>query len=290
MDHLLLLLLALLLVAGFTQGATGFGFGLVVMSVLPHVLDVREAVPLVSVYGLVLTIVMLWRYRAWISPRRFLPVLAGVAVGTPLGALYLRSIDPRVVTGTLGAFLLVYATTSLLAERGRGDAAPEVRIGRRWGPVAGLLGGLLGGAFNTGGPPIIVYATARGWDAGDVQGQPAGAVPLQHRDAARALRLVGSPHAGDPATGPDRHARAARGPVRRHVGVVAARRVRFRRVVLALLVVFGVVFLSGPCSSGPYGPVGSSGSSGGSSSGSTGGTGAGGRPAPPHPRSPRTPS
>lgn len=165
MPHLPLLF-ALLLVAGFTQGATGFGFGLVVMSVLPHVLDVRVAVPLVSGYGLVLTVVMLWHHRAWVDPRRFLPVLAGVAVGTPLGALYLRAIDARVVTATLGAFLVAYASASLVAERGRAAVAAPVRIGRRWGPVAGLLGGLLGGAFNTGGPPVIVYATARRWEAG----------------------------------------------------------------------------------------------------------------------------
>lgn len=242
MEHLPLLL-ALLLLAGFTQGATGFGFGLVVMSVLPHVLDVREAVPLVSVFGLVLTVVMLWRYRVWISLRRFLPVLAGVAVGTPLGALYLRSIDPRAVTGTLGAFLVVYASASLLAERGRRDAAPEVRVGRRWGPLAGLLGGLLGGAFNTGGPPVIVYATARGWESETFK---ANLQVLFLFNTAMQLALFASwgmltPEIlrldliGTPAL---------------LVGLVAGMwassrldAVRFRRVVLALLVVFGVVFL-----------------------------------------------
>ena len=237
------LLLALLLAAGFTQGATGFGFGLVVMSVLPHVMDVREAVPLVSVFGLVLTVVMLWRYRAHVSPRRFLPVLAGVAVGTPLGALYLRSIDPRVVTGTLGAFLLVYATASLLAERGKRDATPEVRIGRRWGPLAGLLGGLLGGAFNTGGPPIIVYATARGWDAGTFK---ANLQVLFLFNTATQLALFASWGLLTPEI---LRLDLIGMPVLLaglFVGMWATTRldaVRFRRLVLALLVVFGVVFL-----------------------------------------------
>lgn len=242
MEHLPLLL-ALLLVASFTQGATGFGFGLVVMSVLPHVLDVREAVPLVSVFGLVLTIVMLWRYRSYVEPRRFLPVLAGVAVGTPLGALYLRSIDARVVTGTLGAFLVVYAMASLLAERRRQGVVPGVRIGRRWGPLAGLLGGLLGGAFNTGGPPLIVYATARGWDAGAFKANLQvlflfntvtqlvlfASWGMLTPEILR-LDLIGLP--------------ALLGGL--FAGMWASSRldaVRFRRVVLALLLVFGVVFL-----------------------------------------------
>ena len=242
MEHLPLLL-ALLLVAGFTQGATGFGFGLVAMSVLPHVLDVREAVPLVSVFGLVLCLAMLWRYRAHVDPRRFLPVLAGVAVGTPLGALYLRSINQQVVTGTLGAFLVVYATASLVAERERRGAAPQVRISRRWGPPAGLLGGLIGGAFNTGGPPIIVYATARGWDAGAFK---ANLQVLFLFNTATQLILFASwgmitPEIlrldliGLPAL-----------LVGLFAGMWASARldaVRFRRIVLALLVVFGVVFL-----------------------------------------------
>lgn len=242
MDHVPLLL-GLLLVAGFTQGATGFGFGLVMMSVLPHVFDVREAVPLVSVFGLVMTVTMLWRYRAFVDPRRFLPVLAGVVVGTPIGVLYLRSIDPRVVTGTLGALLLVYGATSLVAEYRARDAVPGVRIGRRWGPLAGLFGGLIGGAFNTGGPPIIVYATARGWEAGTFKAnlQVLFLVNTTTQIVLFAswgmltpeilrLDLIGMPAllAG------------------MALGMWASTRLdarHFRRVVLALLVVFGIAYL-----------------------------------------------
>ncbi len=241
--EILPLLLALLLVAGFTQGATGFGFGLVAMSVLPHVLDVREAVPLVSVFGLVLCLAMLWRYRSHVDPRKFLPLLAGEVVGTPLGALYLRSIEPQVVTGTLGAFLLVYGTASLVAERRRRDAAPHPRVGRRWGPLAGLLGGLIGGAFNTGGPPVIVYATARGWDAGAFKANLS--VLFLFNTAVQLVlfawwglltpRVLRLDLIGMPAL-----------LLGLGAGMWASSfldAARFRRVVLALLVVLGVVFL-----------------------------------------------
>jgi len=163
---LLPVFLAALLVAGFVQGATGFGFGLLVMSVLPLLMDVHEAVPMVSVLGLVLCLAILWRYRKHADPRKFLPLLAGEAVGTPIGVLFLTSLDSRVVTGVLGAFLVLYAGGALRA-LGRGPAAGSRRlVSRRWGPVAGLLGGVIGGALNTGGPPVIVYANARGWEPG----------------------------------------------------------------------------------------------------------------------------
>jgi uncharacterized membrane protein YfcA len=32
-----------------------------------------------------------------------------------------------------------------------------------WGVLAGALGGLLGGAYNTGGPPVIIYGNCRRW-------------------------------------------------------------------------------------------------------------------------------
>ncbi|MFH1198207.1 MAG: sulfite exporter TauE/SafE family protein, partial [bacterium] len=34
----------------------------------------------------------------------------------------------------------------------------------RWGYLFGFLSGLLGGAFNTNGPPILIYFYLQGWD------------------------------------------------------------------------------------------------------------------------------
>lgn len=242
MDHVPLLL-GLLLVAGFTQGATGFGFGLVVMSVLPHVFDVREAVPLVSVFGLVVSLTLLWRYRAFVDPRRFLPVLGGVAIGTPIGVLYLRTVDPRAVTLTLGAFLVIFAATSFLRESRARDARPRVRVGRRWGPLAGLFGGLIGGAFNTGGPPIIVYATARGWEAGTFKANlqvlflfnTVTQIALFASWGMLTPQILRLDLIGLPAL-----------LIGLGAGIWASSRldaVMFRRIVLVLLLVFGVVFL-----------------------------------------------
>ena len=32
-----------------------------------------------------------------------------------------------------------------------------------WVYIAGFCGGLLGGAYNTNGPPIVLYGNCRGW-------------------------------------------------------------------------------------------------------------------------------
>ena len=68
-------------------------------------------------------------------------------------------VDAQVVTRTLGVILILYAAYNLL-----GWAMPPLRH-RAWAVVAGFSSGVLSGAFNTGGPPVIVFANARGWTA-----------------------------------------------------------------------------------------------------------------------------
>jgi uncharacterized membrane protein YfcA len=153
-------LAAIVLFAGFVQGATGFGFGLVVMAVFPLLLSVPFAVPLVGVLGFVLNPVVLWRYRGALERSKLWPLALGGAVGTPIGIAVLRSTDPTLLRTLLGVILCAYALHGLLGrDRGVGARAP----GGLWGVAAGAAGGMLSGAFNTGGPPAIVYAHLCGW-------------------------------------------------------------------------------------------------------------------------------
>jgi uncharacterized membrane protein YfcA len=57
----------------------------------------------------------------------------------------------------LGFIIFGYALYALL-----GLKLPRLD-GSIWAYAAGLVGGLLGGAYNTSGPPVIVYADCRRW-------------------------------------------------------------------------------------------------------------------------------
>ena len=239
------LLLGAVLLGAFIQGATGIGFGLFVMSVLPFVMDVRTAVPLVAALGLVACLSVLVRWRAFLQPSEFLPLLGGVVVGTPLGVLFLTHVDDRWVKGTLGLVLVAYAGLALRRERdARTDPGPPPRLlSRAWGPPAGFLGGVLGGAFNTGGPPVVLYATARHWSAGSFRANLQVAFVTN-----TVIQLVLLARAG--LFGPrilrlDAVALPAMilGLV---LGTKAGARLdgpRFRRVILTLLAAMGVAFL-----------------------------------------------
>lgn len=145
----LLLPLGILTLAGFTQGLTGFGFGLVSMALLPLLLPVREAAAVVAALNLVTCAVTLWGVRDHLCWRRGRSLTLGSAAGVPFGVYLLAALDPAPLLRLLGGLLVVFAVAELTS--GRRTPAP---LPGWLGWPAGFLGGSIGGAFNMGGPPV----------------------------------------------------------------------------------------------------------------------------------------
>jgi uncharacterized membrane protein YfcA len=175
-------------------------------------------------------------------PREIVPLILGEVVGTPLGVYLLVTLDRRIVTSVLGVVLVVYGLGSLV-RNGKAARGPSAPLGRRWGVLAGLLGGMLGGAFNTGGPPLVVYGAAREWSPGafranlqavflfncTVQVSLLGAGGLLDREIVQ-LQLLGLPAL-----------LLGLGLGTWLGGKLDA--ARFRRVIFALLTLFGAVYV-----------------------------------------------
>lgn len=145
------------------QGLSGFGFGLVTMPLLGLYLPIRVAVPLVAIHGFVLVALMSWRLRIAADRSKWLPLVAGGVLATPMGVYYLRIANEHLLKTCLGVFVLIYSIMSLTAR------LPSWKLSNRYGYLAGCLGGILGGAFNTGGPPVIVYVTTQGWKKDEIR-------------------------------------------------------------------------------------------------------------------------
>lgn len=146
-----------ILLAVFTQSLTGFGSGLISMVILPGLIGIQVAVPLVALMMLALEIFLLFRYR---NDFRFEDVwrigLAAV-ITIPAGVWALRSIDEKILISILGSIMVFFASYSLLNLRMPGLQHPA------WGILAGVLAGLFGGAYSIAGPPVIIYASCRKW-------------------------------------------------------------------------------------------------------------------------------
>lgn len=146
-----------MLFATFVQGAAGFGMALVSMPLLVYFLGIRTATPLVALLGITTGLMMLIYYRQSLTFRDIWRLSAASLVGIPLGVWLLRRLDAGVVTAVLGFIIILYALYSLL-----GFHLPAL-ANRTWAFAFGFVGGLLSGAYNTSGPPVVVYANCRRW-------------------------------------------------------------------------------------------------------------------------------
>jgi len=151
-----LIVLAVFL-AAFMQTLAGFGLALLVMPLLTLMIGLRNAAPLVALAGLTLYLVNFFRYRQAVAWREVLRLGAGIVWGVPLGVWALSRVAEPVVQRVLGVVLVLYAGYALwqpgtLYLRSRG-----------WVYAFGFVAGCLGGAYNTPGPPLVMYGALRRW-------------------------------------------------------------------------------------------------------------------------------
>ena len=91
-------------------------------------------------------------------------MILGALIGVPLGSLALQTIPAQYLKVGLGTVILWYSAQSLLS-----SGSGRRLISDRWGFPFGLAGGALGGAFNTGGPPAVIYVTLKDWNKDQVK-------------------------------------------------------------------------------------------------------------------------
>ena len=89
-------------------------------------------------------------------------------MGIPLGVLLVRTMPSEILVRGLGAFLLAFGLYRLLAL-----LIPTLKR-LNWAYGFGLVAGVLGGVHNTGGPPLVVYATMNRWPPVTFRATPQG--------------------------------------------------------------------------------------------------------------------
>lgn len=156
LDYILVAMVAFF--GAFTQSTTGFGSGLVTMAFYPTLLGIRVAAPLVALMNLSTEFVMILRYRRSFQLRRIWPMIVVSLCAIPLGVWAVSNLDEKLVLRVLGLVMISFSLWALI-----GIQLPELHH-PAWMVFAGGLGGLLGGAYNTSGPPIIMYGNCRRWE------------------------------------------------------------------------------------------------------------------------------
>jgi uncharacterized membrane protein YfcA len=143
--------------AVFTQSLSGFGFALVAMALLPSLISVQIATPLVALVAISIEAYLMYRYREALNLGVVWPIALASLVGIPIGVWTLKGVDEATLLTVLGVVITGYALYALLRFK-----LPELRH-PVWAWGAGFLAGILGGAYNVSGPPVIIYSDCRRW-------------------------------------------------------------------------------------------------------------------------------
>jgi uncharacterized membrane protein YfcA len=147
---------------------TGFAQALLAMPLLIPLIGLSNAAPLVALLTLVATLLLLVRYYQHIRLRTVWRYALASVVGIPVGVHLLDYIDGKTGMVALAVVVIGYSLYSLLNLH-----LPHLK-NDIWAYGFGFLTGVLSGAYNTGGPPAVIYATAVRWKPDEFRGNMRG--------------------------------------------------------------------------------------------------------------------
>ena len=159
-EAVLLTLVALVVfLTHFQQGITGFGCTMLALPFITLLLGLQTAVPMLVMVGwlVAMTIVVeSWRQIVW---REFAWITVPVGLAMPIGIWLASALPVKGLKLALAAFAVLVGIEGLIKQyRQAQPARSSARV--RWAASLFLpLGGVLHGAFGSGGPLVIIYAT-----------------------------------------------------------------------------------------------------------------------------------
>ena len=159
MDYnLIIILLCIVFVSTLTRSIFGFGDALIAMPLLAFFIDLKVATPLIALIAFFIAIAILiknWQKVEFKSAWRL--IIASLA-GIPIGLWYLKDINENIIKLILGILVLFFAIYSLVKPK-------LIQLkSEKFAWIFGFFAGILGGAYNTNGPPIVIYSSLKRWN------------------------------------------------------------------------------------------------------------------------------
>lgn len=152
---LIAVIIALGFLAGVVQGVTGFGVGMIIMTFLPYLTGVTDAVATQGVVTVVLSLMIAWRYRKQVRLGRVLTPTVFYIIASGFAIHVTNDINTRLLTICFGV-LLVILSLYFFTLNGK------LQIRATWKSMffCGFVSGLCDGFFGIGGPLMVVYLLA----------------------------------------------------------------------------------------------------------------------------------
>lgn len=159
---------AIIFLAYFIRGISGFGSGLIAVPLLAHFLPLQFVVPFVLVLDFTASIVLSGHTRKNVQWQEVQPLIPFSVIGVISGVVLLIELPKGPLLTGLGIFVIIFGLRNILNLHG------EKLISRWWAIPTGLTGGIVGALFGTGGPPYVIYLSHRLHDKTELRATVSG--------------------------------------------------------------------------------------------------------------------
>ncbi|MFH1991121.1 MAG: sulfite exporter TauE/SafE family protein [Pseudomonadota bacterium] len=152
-----ILIVAIVSFATLLRSTFGFADAMFAMPLLAVIIGLKTATPLMAIVAMTISTAILlknWRdvqlKSVW---RLFVSSLAGI----PLGLLFLK--------GTHDNLMKLFLALVIIGSSAYNLIKPRLTPIKSENPayIFGFFAGVLGGAYNTNGPPVVIYGSLRKW-------------------------------------------------------------------------------------------------------------------------------
>jgi uncharacterized membrane protein YfcA len=159
-DHIIFyaIFLASTFAAALVAGLAGFAFGIVAAAVWLYILPPIQVATLIVVFGLLVQGYAVWKLRGALDWKRLWPFVVGALFGVPIGVAILATVNPAHVRNGVGALLVLHGIYGLVR--------PTIKFVTGGTPVdagVGFLNGVLGGTTGLAGIVVTIWCQLRGW-------------------------------------------------------------------------------------------------------------------------------
>jgi uncharacterized membrane protein YfcA len=153
-----LIILLIVFISTLTRSAFGFGDALIAMPLLVFFIDIKVATPLIALIAFFIAISILIRNWRDVEFKSAWRLIIASLIGIPIGLWYLEDMNENLIKLVLGVLIIFFAIFSLLKPK-------LINLkNERLSWIFGFLAGILGGAYNTNGPLIVIYSALKKWN------------------------------------------------------------------------------------------------------------------------------
>lgn len=154
-----LLFCAVVFITHLLEGITGFGCTVLALPFAAMLLGLHTAVPALVVLAWLLAVYIIITSRRHIQWKQFFFIVIHAAIGLPVGMVLFDKLPEAALKTLLAVFMVGVGLRGFIKTwRSGHEVAPAQDSRSIWMRLILLTGGVVHGAFGTGGPFVVIYA------------------------------------------------------------------------------------------------------------------------------------